>query len=986
MATKGRTITNKVIFKLVVDDKKMDFDTGSIAKKASTNFSSIASNAKNAGMAMTLGLSLPIAAAGTAALKTATEFEQGMANIQAVTRASADQMNRFEEAIRQVAKTTPYTTGEVASAVEELSKAGLTTEQILGGGLTGALTLAAAGEIDLGEAANLAARALITFKKDSLSVAEAADIMVGAANASTTSVGELGSSFEMVSVVAATAGMSFKDVATGLAVFAQNGMSGSDAGTSLKTMLMNLNPQTKKASDLMKDLGIITADGKNQFYDLNGNLKDLAGIAQVVQDAFQGMGTEARLSAMRIIFGQDAIRGASVLYESGAEGINQMADAMAKISAQEVAETKWATLANQWKILKNNAADLAIEISKRIIPVLTDLVKKAQGFLDMLGEMSPGMQNLILGFLAVVAAIGPVLLIFGNIASSIISLKTVFASFSKFMVPMSAAMFNPIVIAAGIAIAGIGLIGYSLYSESKRIKDGVKEIQSDISAVSASSGDLLEGYQENVMKASQGTLDKYSEMVGDTRESFQKMGYIMSDPKYQNEYLNNLDAMVKESQRILGQNNQSMENSLAGLFRNYSFLQENTEQDIYTNVVIANKAKVEAVSQYQERINKIVEQGVKNGNKFTTEQFKEMQDLMQKISDSTVESFTATNADLLLAKEGIVSQQGEADLEASKEFLKLNKEQSDKTIEMAKKTAGEELTALEWLKNQGLITLKDYDKARNDILQRYKDNVIAVQALEAQGIVDTNNQLQKWVDRYRELQEESQTYQNAQRNGIELTQEQKDRWEEISIMLDEQEGTYLAILDQINANKAALAGYSEEITSAMDNAHQGMQIFEDKIKNVEGKLRGLGDIDFAKIGFTIGQQLGLAFERGYLNTRAQALVQQLINVGGTLGAEGGAMTDAYDTSRFQASGGINRGGTTVVGEAGPELLTVGLTGAEVTPLSGAAKAQNVRDAFGGSNVFNISVEGGWDNADRIASRVADSINLILGNRGVNYVR
>lgn len=702
MATKGRTITNKVIFKLVVDDKKMDFDTGSIAKKASTNFSSIASNAKNAGMAMTLGLSLPIAAAGTAALKTATEFEQGMANIQAVTRASADQMNRFEEAIRQVAKTTPYTTGEVASAVEELSKAGLTTEQILGGGLTGALTLAAAGEIDLGEAANLAARALITFKNDSLSVADAADIMVGAANASTTSVGELGSSFEMVSVVAATAGMSFEDVATGLAVFAQNGMSGSDAGTSLKTMLMNLNPQTKKASDLMKDLGIITADGKNQFYDLNGNLKDLAGIAQVVQDAFQGMGTEARLSAMRIIFGQDAIRGASVLYESGAEGIRDMADAMAEISAQEVAETKWETLGNQWKILKNNAADLAIEISKRVIPVLTDLVKKAQGFLDRLGEMSPGMQNLILGFLAVVAAIGPVLLIFGNIASSIISLKAVFAGFSKFMIPMSTAMFNPVVIAAGLAIAAIGLIGYSLYSESKKIKDGVKEIQSDTEAVSASSQDLLDGYKQNVMKAADGAISKYSELVGNTRESFQTMGYIMGDPKYQQEYLNNLDIMVKESQRILGQNNQSMEASLAGLFRNYSFLQENTEQEIYTNVVIANKAKVEAVSQYQDRINKIVEEGVKNGNKFTTEQFMEMQDLMEKISNSTVESFTATNADLLLAKEGIVSQQGEADLEASKEFLKLNKEQSDKTIEMAKKTAGEELTALEWLKTRVL--------------------------------------------------------------------------------------------------------------------------------------------------------------------------------------------------------------------------------------------------------------------------------------------
>ena len=94
------------------------------------------------------------------------------------------------------------------------------------------------------------------------------------------------------------------------------------------------------------------------------------------------------------------------------------------------------------------------------------------------------------------------------------------------------------------------------------------------------------------------------------------------------------------------------------------------------------------------------------------------------------------------------------------------------------------------------------------------------------------------------------------------------------------------------------------------------------------------------------------------------------------------------SSRFtgQAMGGINRQGTTLVGEAGPELLTVGYNGAMVTPLTGAGKARNVEKAFGGSNVINISVDGGWDNADRIANRVADTMNRILGSRGVNYVR
>ena len=188
-----------------------------------------------------------------------------------------------------------------------MSKAGLTTTQIIEGGLYGALTLAAAGEIELEEAANLAARALITFKNDGLSVADAADILVGAANKSTTSVGEIGSSFEMVSVVAANAGLTMKDTATALAVFAQNGMAGSDAGTSLKTMLMNLTPQSAKATKYMKELGIITADGANQFYDASGKMKDMAGIAEIMQNSFKGLNDEQRIHYMRTLSIAEAI-------------------------------------------------------------------------------------------------------------------------------------------------------------------------------------------------------------------------------------------------------------------------------------------------------------------------------------------------------------------------------------------------------------------------------------------------------------------------------------------------------------------------------------------------------------------------------------------------------------------------------------------------------------------------------------------------------
>ena len=91
--------------------------------------------------------------------------------------------------------------------------------------------------------------------------------MSGAANASATDVRELKYGLSASSAVAAGAGLTFKDTATALAVFAQNGLKGSDAGTSLKTMLMRLNPSTKEAYNKMRDLGLITYNEQHAGFD-----------------------------------------------------------------------------------------------------------------------------------------------------------------------------------------------------------------------------------------------------------------------------------------------------------------------------------------------------------------------------------------------------------------------------------------------------------------------------------------------------------------------------------------------------------------------------------------------------------------------------------------------------------------------------------------------------------------------------------------------
>ncbi|AYY28371.1 phage tail tape measure protein [Bacillus paranthracis] len=182
---------------------------------------------QNAGMQIGMvfgGMTYAIGRGLKAAVTESMNFEQQMANIKAVSGSTGEEMKKLSELAVNMGETTKYSSVQAGQGIEELIKAGVSLTDIINGGLEGALNLATAGELELGEAAEIASTALNAFKADHLSVADAANILSGAANASATDVRELKYGLAASSAVAAGAGMTFKDTATTLAVFAQNGL------------------------------------------------------------------------------------------------------------------------------------------------------------------------------------------------------------------------------------------------------------------------------------------------------------------------------------------------------------------------------------------------------------------------------------------------------------------------------------------------------------------------------------------------------------------------------------------------------------------------------------------------------------------------------------------------------------------------------------------------------------------------------------------
>jgi TP901 family phage tail tape measure protein len=320
------------------------------------------------------GIGLGVATGLAFAIKDIAGFEKELSGIQAVSGATQSEMDAIRGKALQLGADTAFSASEAASAMEELVKAGLSVDEVLNGAADAAVSLAAAGGIDIPQAATIAANAMNQFGLDATDLTGVVDNIAGAANASAIDVSQLGHSLTQVGAVAHLAGLSFEDTATAIALMGNAGIVGSDAGTSLKTMLQNLQPTTKKQIDLFEQLGILTEDGSNKFFDAQGNVKSYAQVAGVLSKALEGQTNQQKLLKLETLFGTDAIRAAAVATENGAKGVRELNKEMGKTTAAEVAAARMDNFSGSLDQLGGSLETALIVGGSGLLVVLRDVV------------------------------------------------------------------------------------------------------------------------------------------------------------------------------------------------------------------------------------------------------------------------------------------------------------------------------------------------------------------------------------------------------------------------------------------------------------------------------------------------------------------------------------------------------------------------------------------------------------------------------------
>ena len=218
-------------------------------------------------------VTLAIGGVGTAAVKTAADFDTAMSQVAAVSGATGEDFDKLRAKAREMGSKTKFSASEAAEAMNYMAMAGWKTEDMLDG-IEGIMNLAAASGEDLATTSDIVTDALTAFGLSAKDSGHFADILAAASSNANTNVSMMGETFKYCAPIAGAMGYSAEDTAQAIGLMANSGIKGSQAGTALRTIMTKLQGELKLSGAAFGDMTIQTANADGSMRDLNDILAD----------------------------------------------------------------------------------------------------------------------------------------------------------------------------------------------------------------------------------------------------------------------------------------------------------------------------------------------------------------------------------------------------------------------------------------------------------------------------------------------------------------------------------------------------------------------------------------------------------------------------------------------------------------------------------------------------------------------------------------
>ena len=424
------------------------------------------------GTTLTTHVTVPVMAAGTAAVKTAADFDSAMSKVAAISGATGDELDALRDKAREMGAKTKFSASEAADAMNYMAMAGWKTGDMLEG-IEGIMNLAAASGEDLATTSDIVTDALTAFGLSAADSGRFADVLAAASSNANTNVSMMGETFKYCAPVAGSLGFSCEDTAQAIGLMANSGIKSTQAGTALRTIMNTLAGDVKICGDSIGEVEIATTNADGSMRDLNDILADC-------RSAFSQLSESEQANAAQSLVGKNAMSGFLALMNAAPGDIDKLQNAIATCSDEvdgyngvtaKMAAVMQDNLAGQITILKSQLQELAISFGEILMPAIRAIVSKIQGLIDHFNALSPAAKETIVKIALVAAALGPLLVAVGktiatvgklmqfvsNLPAIISGAKAAFSSFGAVIGGISAPVVAVIAVVAALVAAFVHL-------------------------------------------------------------------------------------------------------------------------------------------------------------------------------------------------------------------------------------------------------------------------------------------------------------------------------------------------------------------------------------------------------------------------------------------------------------------------------------------------------------------------------------------------
>lgn len=392
--------------------------------EAGEKLQNIGSSVENVGKKF-LTVTAAVTGIGTAAVKTAADFDSEMSKVSAISGATGDDFDQLRAKAREMGAKTKFSASEAASAMEYMAMAGWKTSDMLNG-IEGIMNLAAAFGEDLATTSDIVTDALTAFGLSAADSGHFADILAAASSNANTNVSMMGETFKYCAPIAGALGFSAKDTAEAIGLMANSGIKASQAGTSLRTIMNNLSGEVTFVG---KNIGEVTIATSNA----DGSMRSLNDILADCRVAFSGLSESEKAANAEALVGKNAMSGFLALMNSSETDINKLRGAIENCdgASESMAETMQDNLNGQLTILKSQLEELAISFGDILMPTIRKIVSAVQQFVDKLNSMDKSTRETIIKIGLLAASIGPLLIVLGKTISTVGTAMRGFSSLAK---------------------------------------------------------------------------------------------------------------------------------------------------------------------------------------------------------------------------------------------------------------------------------------------------------------------------------------------------------------------------------------------------------------------------------------------------------------------------------------------------------------------------------------------------------------------------